>query len=554
MTEMRQFLKGLLLIFAVLLPGLVSSQLSRGGRPLEVSPQGSTYQWIYLDDARVDESRLQGEEDAFRGLKNQRIAREIPVSFDPERDGTWESLPDGTRIWRLGIRGKDARALGVVFNRYFLEEGARLFLYDPMKKIVLGAYTVDNNKSTAILPVSYLPGEELVIQLEVPADLKHYGELRVGTVRYAYLPVPGSKSSTDDYFGRSDECNIDINCPEVAYWQGLKRSVVRMINDELCTGVLVNNTNADGKPYIYTAAHCVFDRSSGEYEPTVFYFGYESPTCNGPDGSAQYSIAGATLVATGDSSENPRDADSLDFALLELSVTPPDSFMPYYAGWNRSKSPALNTTTIHHPRGDVKKISRDFDPPQTTYHQEDYFPDLVRYSHWRITEWDMATTEAGSSGAPLFDQDMRVVGTLTGGAADCANPVNDYFTKFDYAWDYYADPVKQLKHWLDPSGTGTFALDGYDPLAATGTGMSLAPHLKVWPNPAAELLYIETGQAGTGTADLVVYHVSGTLVFQTRIPRSGRYALDVRRLGEGIYILQVRMDREPASQRFIIAR
>ena len=554
MMEMRQYIKVLSILLALLLPWIASAQLSRGGMPLQTASMGSYFQWINLEDTRLDESRLEEKEDAFRGLKNQRIARELPVSLDPERDGTWEALPDGTRIWRLGIRGKGARALGVVFNRYFLEEGARLYLYDPMKKKVLGAFTTDNNKSTAILPVSYIPGEELVMQLEVAADLRYYGELQVGTVRYAFLPVPDGKSGTDGYFGRSGECNIDINCPEVSYWQGLKRSVVRMINDELCTGVLINNTNQNGKPYIYTAAHCVFDRSSGKYEPTVFYFGYESPACDGPDGSTEYSIAGATLVATGDTSENPRDADSLDFALLELSVPPPDSFMPYYAGWNRSKSPAQNTTTIHHPRGDVKKISRDFDPPETSYHQEDYLPDLVKYSLWRILEWNMATTEAGSSGAPLFDQDMRVVGTLTGGDADCANPVNDYFTKFNYAWDYYGDPARQLKHWLDPGGTGTITLDGYDPLAATGTEIPAARPLRVWPNPASELLYIETGQAGTGMAWLAVYHVSGTLMLQSRIPRSGRYALDVRVLDEGVYILQVRMDRKTSNQRFVIAR
>ena len=53
---------------------------------------------------------------------------------------------------------------------------------------------------------------------------------------------------------------------------------------------------------------------------------------------------------------------------------------------------------------------------------------------------------------------------------------------------------------------------------------------------------------------LAVYHVSGTLMLQSRIPRSGRYALDVRVLDEGVYILQVRMDRKTSNQRFVIAR
>jgi hypothetical protein len=530
----------------------IFAQLSQGGAPIAAGSLKSSFQWINLEDARVDELLLEDQADAIRGMKNRRIAREMPVLLNPEQDGTWEWTPDGTRIWRLGIRGAGARALGIVFNRYFLEEGARLFLYDPMKKKVLGAYTNANNKSSAILPVSYLPGEELIIQLELPMELANYGELQVGTVRYAYLPVFQDKSLNDAYFGRSDTCNVDINCPPEAYLQGLKRSVVRMINAELCTGVLVNNTNEDGKPYIYTAAHCVFDH--GEYQPTVFYFNYESPTCNGPDGNNQFSIAGATLVATGDTSENPRDADSLDFALLELSVTPPVSFMPFYAGWNRSKSPAQNTTTIHHPKGDVKKVSRDDDPPETSYHKDNYLPLLVKYSHWRILEWDMATTQPGSSGCPLFDQNQRVVGTLTTGDADCVNSVNDYYTKFDYAWDYYDAPAKQLKHWLDPAGTGTMTLNGLDPLAVAGTAPPEEPRSRIYPNPADGLLHIQTDLPGHGNIEISVFHISGTLLLESRSTQTGTHTLDVSRLDPGVYILRIMKDQNMTTQRFIIAR
>jgi hypothetical protein len=405
-----------------------------------------------------------------------------------------------------------------------------------------------------MLPLSYLPGEEAIIQLEMPADLDNYGELQMGTVRFAYLPVFPGKSLQDSYFGRSDTCNIDINCPAGNDWQLLKKSVVRMVSDELCTGVLLNNTDGDGKPYIYTAAHCVFDRFTGEYQPTVFYFNYESPDCDGPDGNSGFSISGATLIATGDTSENPRDADSLDFALLELSVTPPDSFMVYYAGWNRSKTAAQNSASIHHPRGDVKKIAKDFDPPETSYHDEDYFPELVKKSHWRIVEWDLATTEWGSSGAPLFDQDKRLVGTLTGGVASCANPVNDYYTKFDYAWDYYEQPEKQLKHWLDPSGTGAMVLDGLEPMSVAGPDAQEEMPFRIYPNPADRLLHVQADLPDPGMTEIFVYHISGILLMRSRSPQNGVFSLDVSQLDPGIYILRLKKNQNVANQRFIIAR
>ncbi len=531
-----------------------NAQLSRGGRPIPGGTLKSSFQWINLDDVRVEELLLEDQADALRGMKNQRIAREIPVSLNPLRDGTWEWMHDGTRIWRIGIRGKGARALGIVFNRYFLEEGTRLYLFDPGMKKVLGAFTKDNNKSSAILPVSYLPGEELVIQLEIPGGINDYGDLQVGTVRFAYQPVFEEKSLSDDRFGLSGPCNIDINCPIGDNWQFLKRSVVRMITSEICTGVLMNNTNEDGKPYILTAAHCVFNRFTGEYQSPIFYFNYESPSCDGPDGMDHFSIAGATLVATGDTSENPRDADSLDFALLELSVIPPDSFMTFYAGWDRRKSRAQYTTTIHHPRGDVKKISVDLDPPETSYHTEDYLPVLVKYSHWRILEWDTGTTEFGSSGGPLFDQNRHVVGTLRGGEAKCGNSVNDYFTKFDYSWDYYSVPTKQLKHWLDPSGTGVEYLNGMKPLSIKTPATPSGSPSRIYPNPADGLLHVRINLPDPGKTEISVFHISGSLILRSIPPQGGIHTLDVSRLTPGVYILSLREDQTITNQRFIIAR
>ncbi len=301
----------------------------------------------------------------------------------PINGGIGLSPPDGTRIWKLGIRGRGAKALGLVFNRYVLEPGTRIFISDPSGKHVLGAFTDQNNKPSGSLPVSYLQGDELIIQMEVPPGSTGFGELQIGSVRYAYLPVFEKKSALDDpYYGSSGNCNVDINCQLGDEWQVVKNSVVRLLNIEKCSGLLINNVKQDGKAYVYTAAHCVFQNN--KYQPTVFYFNFENESCNDSLVPVPNTISGAKLIATGDTLENPRDEDSLDFALLELSVAPPKSYNPYYAGWNRSKNPAQNTTAIHHPSGDVKKIAVDLDAPETSYHDPDYFPDLVLYSHWRI--------------------------------------------------------------------------------------------------------------------------------------------------------------------------
>jgi len=199
---------------------------------------------------------------------------------------------------------------------------------------------------------------------------------------------------------------------------------------------------------LLTAEHCI--NSSSVAASAIFIFNYESELCNGTSGPSSQTISSASLVATG---------GDLDFSLLELSIDPPEDYNVYFAGWNRSINPASNTVCIHHPSRDIKKISLDYDPPTTG----NYGSGFITNSHWWIHEWDVGTTEGGSSGSPLFDENHRIVGDLTGGYASCSYNFNDYYSKFDMSWDYYPDADQQLKAWLDPDNTGVMTLDGYEP-------------------------------------------------------------------------------------------
>lgn len=44
--------------------------------------------------------------------------------------------------------------------------------------------------------------------------------------------------------------------------------------------------------------------------------------------------------------------------------------------------------------------------------------------------------------------------------ATCYNPVKDYFSRFELAWEYRSDSSKQLKCWLDPAGKNSQTLSG----------------------------------------------------------------------------------------------
>lgn len=252
----------------------------------------------------------------------------------------------------------------------------------------------------------------------------------------------------DRGFGDSGPCNNNVNCG-YDEWTNEKRSVVMLLtagNTRKCSGVLLNTTANDGRPYLLTAYHCAVQSNN------IFLFNYESPGCEAEDGPLSQVIQGCTVL----SSYAPSD-----FTLVELSEAPPSEFFPFYSGWNRTLDlPSGGATGIHHPRGDVKKISFDNQNPTPAPYISS--GDTTR-NHWHIQEWDSGTTEPVSSGSPLFDALHRVIGQLHGGQASCNFNFNDYYGTLFHSWTGGGTPATSLQSWLDPLNTGAVTISGYDP-------------------------------------------------------------------------------------------
>jgi len=356
-----------------------------------------------------------------------------------------------TDIYQLVIRNTTAYSINLIFSQYHLPRGAELFLYNPDYSVIRGAYTDQNNKEYRKLATTPVPGNQIIVELIVDKTKMEFEPiLEIGRVSFDMKDVFSEKAG---HFGRSGDCNVDINCPAGAEWQLEKQSVAKFIRGGsfLCSGALINNTANDGTAYFLTAHHCI--QSGLHARLSVFYFNYESPTCLGGNGSAEQSISGSNLMAT---------SSKLDFALVTLTVKPPESYSPYYAGWDRNPVSFYDTVTcIHHPSGDVKKISVSNRRIATG----DFGANFDKNTHWHIAAWDIGTTEGGSSGSPLFNNDHKIIGDLTGGDAACSYNYNDYFQKLWLSWDKYPDISEQLKHWLDPEGNGSMVWNGYDPFS-----------------------------------------------------------------------------------------
>lgn len=355
-------------------------------------------------------------------------------------------------IWYLPLRSSGAKSINIIFSRFRLNEGEKLFIYDINCSLVRGPFTSRNNNPAGVLATLPLPGDEIIVEYHMSRD--NPGILEAGKLAHDYLGIiSGSGSDTKDYyFGLSGPCNVDVNCSLGDEWQVEKRAVVRILSggDLLGSGALVNNSNQENIPYVLTAEHLI--STASDASESVYIFRYESSWCDGVDGHTDKSISGSELFASN---------SIIDLALVKLSSFPPVTYKPYLAGWDARAVLPQNTVTIHHPSADVKKISVDLDPPvMATYELKQ--PN----GFWKILQWNYGTTEGGSSGAPLFNRDHRIVGYLTGGEAFCGHSVNDYFARFDIAYDLSSDMFKSLKAWLDPSKTGTSVMNGRDPYAS----------------------------------------------------------------------------------------
>lgn len=445
MTKIKTF------IFSVLLIGIsltLNAQLSEGGFPMEVPVlklAGVSSKVITMPPFEIP-LKKSVDADGFM-KKSLTFAHSFEVELGLENAGEWYKV-NNYRIWQLQINSDQAKSIGLVFSKYYLPEGARLFLFDPDKQVVMGAFTSRNNKPHKRMATFPLPGDMLFLQYEEPVDAPFKGELQLAEVNHDFIGI----TSKNNRWPRrlSGDCNVDVNCENVSETDKFQRTVIRLlVSNELGTATLLNNTHNDGTPYAISAFH-VYKYKPENAEIALFDFNYESPFCTGIDGYDMQSISGSTAVAS---------FDSLDFMLVELNEMPPASFRPYFSGWDASNTIAENCYTIHHPNGDTKKISHD----EGRLDSMSYSKSFIRFGHWKVFDWESGTTEKGSSGAGLFSTQKRLVGTLSGGYASCDNLSYDAFARFDKMWDYHLDSTKHLKYWLDPIKSGKKVVDGFDP-------------------------------------------------------------------------------------------
>lgn len=414
--------------------------------------------FIEFTEPDIEGLRIQDAMNDLDKKKPWRYGYKYAVAINPETTGKWQRTNNGF-LWTCGITGNNALSLNFILDRFSLPEGAVFWLSTASDSIAAGPYSGLHNNNERMLGTGLVLGDSCILNLWVPSAMAHF-ELNVAEVVYGYrLPERFNQDMNPiRVLEQSGDCHYDVLCPDAAGWVNQIRSVAMILSggNGFCTGALVNNTSQDGTPYLLTANHCV----TGSPATMVFRFNWNSSvavcgtTGTSLDNGPPYDeINGAILRSSSGNS---------DFALLELNQIPPLSYQVYYSGWDNTDNLVSQVVAIHHPSGDVKKISFDDDAvTKTTWSGAQC---------WMVNQWEKGVTESGSSGSPLFNSSGQIIGQLFGGAADCSgttgNGQPDYFGRFGISWNNGSVASARLLDWLDPFSSGMSSLSGYDPTAS----------------------------------------------------------------------------------------
>lgn len=462
-------------------------------------PEAAAVSWALPELAaeRVQELR---ENNSRQDAKRLQIGIERVLAEDSHLSGIpdleWRALSDGGHVARLALSSPGAAAVRVGLTMTKLPDNVELRFFGDgqLQSVVAAVGSAEIRRSGNDLywtPVT--EGQRQTIEIYLPASTNPaLLQLRVDRIAHLLASPYGSLEGLK--IGGSQPCEFDANCvsnPSVAY-NNAKNAVARMSFQQggssyVCTGTLLNDTVAGSFiPYFFSANHCISSQAVAS-TLTTFWF-EESTSCGSGIASARTQLSGGATLLYNNA--------STDILLLRLNNAAPSG--AYYAGWNSTAvTGGTNIMVIHHPAGDVKKVSQGQIMGFGTYNGAG---DFIRAGY------TVGTTEGGSSGSGLltFDGGEYVVrGGLYGGSASCSNSGTigtsgntDAYSRFDSAFP-------NLKPYLSPTAITTQALQNGVPVTGlSGVAGATLAFTAAIPAGAQNLVISTTG--GSGDPDLYV--------------------------------------------------
>jgi len=368
------------------------------------------------------------------------FARAVPVPDSAIRlaDLQWNRVAMGAQVARIQLTSPGAVAIRIELALNGAPAGLSVrFKGSRNGAAVFGPYAATDLAHDAVFWSPVLEGETGTIEFELAATAEA-GDAMLEIPMISHLGVPGENlRALDSYIGRAGACQTDVACLAPTLQQQLTtatNAVARIFVTVkgvtmICSGTLLNDAPGSLTPYLLTTNHCIDDVDdpvSSKGIPAAAansvntYWSFQAATCGSQAQPSYVLVAGgAKLLARG--------AD-YDWSLLRLNSAPPAGTT--FAAWNASGQLAVGTgvAAIHHPSGDLKKVSQGNVLGYLSY------PDGSSFIE---AQWTSGATESGSSGGGLFALNpalgaFELRGALVGGNSSCSFQQGiDEFSRFD---------------------------------------------------------------------------------------------------------------------------
>ena len=410
-----------------------------------------------------DVSELLKEDSILAGMDDipYRFGKDFPLSVTLE-DGEWHPLDNG-RVWTMTFESIGALSLNFIFDNFHLPEGATLEIMNEAGSVFYGPVRANAIPQNGHFMTDLISGEKVTIYLHEPFEVIGQSTLTISRLIHGYKGLTLNRNY--GAIGESSDCNVDVACHQEYSQEAKAVALVMLANGkEWCSGSLLMSTDLSFKPYFLTAFHCIDSNQNGSLsndeitnaENWLFKFNFKREVCGDTALSVSTTYNSAIFRAAW---------VNTDFALMEINQDLKSNTSLYWLGWDRSGNTPTNGAGIHHPKGDLMKISVEDDAFSTVCWNG--INSTNEYNHWGVN-YDEGITQEGSSGSPLFNQNHKVVGQLHGGphyADPCFQTYNKY-GKFNISWTGTGTNDTRLSNWLDPIGTNQTVIDGSDYLSS----------------------------------------------------------------------------------------
>ncbi len=232
----------------------------------------------------TDQLKIDDVQRAKQGLP-LRVGVVSAVNIDFKQRSGARSQQNGISLSYFQINAPDALSVGLMFDQLQLAPGARLFVYNTDRTMLVGP--IDASQNGADYLVDAVDGSSVIVELQEPVG-NSPSQIHVSGVLYNYRSVTGEPHSKA--YGSSGSCEKNMVCYPGYQTEGDGVAFLIIPFGQYvytCTGSMLNTTKQDFRSMFLTAFHCVdLDESgvigTGEiaaYNNTAFRFNWQSPTC-----------------------------------------------------------------------------------------------------------------------------------------------------------------------------------------------------------------------------------------------------------------------------------